>query len=152
MGRSHKQAAVIPYRVHGEHLEIALVRRSNGRGWTVPKGSLDKGESGCDAAVREAEEEAGVLGELTREPIGRYRYSKQHERYEVEVYVLRVTIVLKSWPEAAHRGRRWMAVEEAMERLRPELHGLVNDTARIAQSPTRRQQRPATAHLMASPA
>jgi 8-oxo-dGTP pyrophosphatase MutT (NUDIX family) len=125
MGRLHKQAAVIGYRVHGEHFEIALVRRSNGRGWTVPKGSLDRCESGGDAAVREAEEEAGLIGELTREPIGRYRYSKQNERYQVDVYVLRVTIVLESWREAAHRRRRWMAVEEAIERLRPELHGLV---------------------------
>ena len=97
MGRPHKQAAVIAYRIHGEHFEIALVRRANGRGWTVPKGSLDRGESGGDAAVREAEEEAGLIGELTREPIGRYCYSKQNERYQVDVYVMRVTIVLESW-------------------------------------------------------
>jgi 8-oxo-dGTP pyrophosphatase MutT (NUDIX family) len=138
MGRPHKQAAVIAYRLDGEHLEIALVSRSNGRGWTVPKGSLDRGESGREAAVREAEEEAGLLGELTREPIGRYCYSKQNERYQVEVYVLRVTVALESWREAAHRRRRWMAVEEAMERLRPELHGLV-ETVRTAESPHRRR-------------
>ena len=138
MGRPHKQAAVIAYRLDGEHFEIALVSRSNGRGWTVPKGSLDRGESGREAAVREAEEEAGLLGELTREPIGRYCYSKQNERYQVDVYVLRVTVALESWREAAHRRRRWMAVEEAMERLRPELHGLV-ETVRTAGSPHRRR-------------
>ena len=149
MGRPHKQAAVIAYRIHGEHFEIALVRRSNGRGWTVPKGSLDRGESGGDAAVREAEEEAGLIGELTREPIGRYCYSKQNERYQVDVYVMRVTIVLESWREAAHRRRRWMAVEEAMERLRPELHGLV-ETVRIAQWPMRRRLGAASDRLTAS--
>jgi 8-oxo-dGTP pyrophosphatase MutT (NUDIX family) len=149
MGRPHKQAAVIAYRIHGEHFEIALVRRSNGRGWTVPKGSLARGESGGDAAVREAEEEAGLLGELTREPIGRYCYSKQNERYQVDVYVMRVTIVLESWREAAHRRRRWMAVEEAMERLRPELHGLV-ETVRIAQSPIRRRLSAASDPVTAS--
>jgi 8-oxo-dGTP pyrophosphatase MutT (NUDIX family) len=149
MGRPHKQAAVIAYRMHGEHLKIALVRRSNGRGWTVPKGSLDRGESGGDAAVREAEEEAGLIGELTREPIGRYRYSKQNERYQVDVYVLRVTTVLKSWREAAHRRRRWMAVEEAMQRLRPELHGLV-ETVRTAQPPIRRRLDGASDRLTAS--
>ena len=116
-------------------------RSSVGRtaGGTVPTGSLDRGESGREAAVREAEEEAGLLGELTREPIGRYCYSKQNERYQVDVYVLRVTIVLESWREAAHRRRRWMAVDEAMERLRPELHGLV-ETVRTARSPIRRRQ------------
>ena len=151
MGRPHKQAAVIAYRIHGEHVEIALVKRSNGRGWTVPKGSLDRGETGGDAAVREAEEEAGLLGKLTGEPIGRYCYSKQNERYQVDVYVMRVTIVLESWREAAHRRRRWMAVEEAIERLRPELHGLV-ETVRSAQSPIRRRSGAASDRLTASPA
>src|SRR5687767_9817977 len=108
MGRSHKQVAVIPYRVQAGQLEIALVRKSSGKGWTVPKGSLESGERGCDAAVREAEEEAGLLGELTPRPIGRYRYSKQDECYDVRVYVMRVTIVLEAWLEAAHRRRRWM--------------------------------------------
>ena len=131
MARSHKQAAVIPYRITRWRVEIALVRTSSGNGWTVPKGSLDKGESGCDAAMRETEEEAGLLGELTRRPIGRYRYTKQHECYKVSVYVMRVTIVLESWREA-DRGRRWMAVEEAMKRLPPELHPCVRETQRIA--------------------
>ena len=36
--------------------------------------------------VREGEEEAGLLGELTRRPIGRLRYSKQDECYDVRVY------------------------------------------------------------------
>ena len=149
MGRLHKQAAVFGYRVQGEHFEFDLVRRSNGRGWTVPKGCLDRGESGGDAAVREAEEEAGLLGELTREPIGRYCYSKQNERYQVDVFVMRVTIVLESWREAAHRRRRWMAVEEAMQRLRPELHDLV-ETVRTAQSPIRRRFRAASDRLAVS--
>jgi 8-oxo-dGTP pyrophosphatase MutT (NUDIX family) len=77
----------------------------------VPKGSLDKRECGCDAAVRETEEEAGLLGELTRRPVGRYPYSKQHQCYELDVYEMRATIVLDSWREAARRGRRWVAVE-----------------------------------------
>src|ERR671912_938662 len=101
MARSHKQAAVIPYRITRWRVEIALLRTSSGNGWTVPKGSLDKGESGCDAAVREAEEEAGLLGELTRRPVGRYRYSKRDECYQVRVYVMRVTNVLETWLEAA---------------------------------------------------
>ena len=95
------------------------------------------------------QEEAGLIGELTREPIGRYCYSKQNERYQVDVYVMRVTIVLESWREAAHRRRRWMAVEKAMERLRPELHGLV-ETVRIAQSPIRRRLSAASDPVTAS--
>ena len=137
MGRSYRQAAVIPYRVRGEHLEIALVRTSSGKGWIVPKGSLDKGEGSSDAAVRETEEEAGLVGELTRQPIGQYRYSKQDDCFDVDVYVMRVTTVLDSWLEAAHRSRRWMAVEEAIERLHPELHGFVHETVRMVRGRAR---------------
>ena len=74
------------------------------------KGFPHRGESGGDAAVREAEEEAGLIGELTREPIGRYCYSKQVEHYEVDVYVMRVTIVLS--PGAKRRigdGGGWQS-------------------------------------------
>src|ERR671912_600913 len=93
MARSHKQAAVIPYRITRWRVEIALVRTSSGKGWTVPKGSLDKGESG-----READ-----------------------------------------------RGRRWMAVEEAMKRLPPELHPCVRETQRIARYRPGPQLGPGTA-------
>jgi hypothetical protein len=68
----------------------------------------------------------------------------------VRVYVMRVTIVLETWLEAAHRRRRWMAVEEAAKRLRPELHGLVHEAVRIARSPTRYKHAPAAAHRTAS--
>jgi 8-oxo-dGTP pyrophosphatase MutT (NUDIX family) len=134
MGQRHRQAAVIPYRVQGRHLEIALVRTSSGTGWIVPKGSLDKGECASDAAVRETEEEAGLTGELTRHPIGQYRYSKRDQQYEVDVYAMRVTTILEFWLEAAHRSRQWVAVEDALERLHPELHGFVHETVRMARS------------------
>jgi hypothetical protein len=41
-----------------------------------------------------------------------------------------------------------MAVEEALERLRPELHGLV-ETVRTTQSPLRRRQGAASDHRTA---
>ena len=59
MARVHQQAAVIPYRIRKERVEVALVTTSRGKGWIVPKGSVDDGERPRDAAIREAEEEAG---------------------------------------------------------------------------------------------
>jgi len=144
MGQRHRQAAVIPYRVKGRHLEIALVRTSSGTGWIVPKGSLDKGECASAAAVRETEEEAGLVGELTRQPLGRYRYSKRNESYAVDVFAMRVTTVLEFWLEAAHRSRRWMPVEDALERLHPELHGFVHETVRMVKSVGQPQGRAAS--------
>jgi len=91
MARAYRQAAVIPYRVHDARVEIALVTTFDGRRWVVPKGSIDEGERARDAAIRETEEEAGLLGELRPRSMGQYRYSKQNEKFLVDVYAMRVT-------------------------------------------------------------
>ena len=131
MPRVYRQAAVIPYRVHEERVEIALVTSQSGKRWVMPKGSLDDGEDAIDAAVRETEEEAGLIGELVQRPIGRYRYTKQNDWYHVEVYLMRVTVVLDSWVEAEYRHRRFMPVEHALTLLQPVLQGFVHEAARL---------------------
>lgn len=45
-------------------LEVVLVHRPRYDDWSLPKGKLEEGESYEDAAVREVEEEAGVVGLL----------------------------------------------------------------------------------------
>jgi ADP-ribose pyrophosphatase YjhB (NUDIX family) len=99
MGQVRRQAAVIPYRIRKERLEVALVTRSGGKGWIVPKGSIDDGERSRDAAIREAEEEAGLRGVVTQKPLGSYRHTNGDGRFEVDVYLMRVTSVLDEWLE-----------------------------------------------------
>ena len=67
MARVRRQAAVIPYRIRKARLEVALVTTSKGNGWIVPKGCIDEGERARDAAIREAEEEAGLRGVVAAE-------------------------------------------------------------------------------------
>ena len=49
--------------------------------WALPKGAIDPGESGVDAAVREVFEETGLVAEIVRklEPI-KYVYQRDGER------------------------------------------------------------------------
>ena len=65
----------------------------------MPKGSVDEGERPRQAAIREAEEEAGLRGVVTRKPIGRYHHVKGNGRRRVDVYLMRVTNVLERWLE-----------------------------------------------------
>jgi 8-oxo-dGTP pyrophosphatase MutT (NUDIX family) len=125
MGRVHHQAAVIPYRIRKERVEVALVTTSRGRGWIVPKGSVDEGERPRDAAIREAEEEAGLLGVVARKPLGRYVHVNDERRCLVDVYAMRVTEVLEHWLEDSLRRRRWMRVPDAAACLREELQAFV---------------------------
>jgi 8-oxo-dGTP pyrophosphatase MutT (NUDIX family) len=124
MPRVLQQAAVIPYRIRNERVEVALVSTSGGKGWIVPKGWVDEGERPRDAAIREAEEEAGLRGVVTRKPLG--RYVKSNGRRLVDVYAMRVTDVADRWLEDDVRRRRWMRVPDAAECLRGELQRLIH--------------------------
>ena len=127
MARLHQQAAVIPYRIRKQRIEVALVTTSKGKGWIVPKGSVDNGERPRDAAIREAEEEAGLRGVVARKPLGRYRHVNGNGSCRVDVYLMRVTNVLEHWLEDKLRRRRWMRIPDAADCLREELHQFIHD-------------------------
>jgi 8-oxo-dGTP pyrophosphatase MutT (NUDIX family) len=131
MARLHQQAAVIPYRIRKERIEVVLVTTSRGKGWIVPKGSVDEGERPRDAAIREAEEEAGLQGVVARKPLGRYHHVKGNGRRRVYVYLMRVTKVRERWLEDKFRRRRWMRIPDATARLREELQRFVQQLERV---------------------
>ena len=70
------QVAALPWRKADDGVEIMLITsRDTGR-WVLPKGWPESGENLFDAAAREAGEEAGLSGSVSRREIGRYYYAK----------------------------------------------------------------------------
>jgi 8-oxo-dGTP pyrophosphatase MutT (NUDIX family) len=65
-------------RENGDY-EYAVVHRPRYDDWSLPKGKADAGESDEQAALREVEEETGVLGKLGPE-LGTVRYSDRKGR------------------------------------------------------------------------
>jgi 8-oxo-dGTP pyrophosphatase MutT (NUDIX family) len=112
------QAAAIPYRWVSGRLEVALITRRTGGRWIVPKGHVEPGESPRQSALREAAEEAGLLGRIASRPLGSYEYLKGREQHLVLVFPLRVTRELRRWSEDHLRDRRWIRVERAIARVR----------------------------------
>jgi 8-oxo-dGTP pyrophosphatase MutT (NUDIX family) len=129
---TRRKAAVIPYRIRNERIEVALVSASNGKRWVVPKGSVDAGEHPRQTAIREADEEAGLRGIVTRRPIGCYLHVNGDGRYEVDVFGMRVTAVRQRWLEDEVRRRRWMTIPDAVECLRKELRPFIRSIGRSA--------------------
>lgn len=122
---------MVPMRVRERRLEVALITSSGGKRWIVPKGSVDEGESPAESARRETLEEAGLIGRVLRPVLGRYAYDKGRERFEVAVYLMRVTEELDAWEEDDRRRRRWFPLEAAIRKLdHDELARLVKRAGR----------------------
>jgi 8-oxo-dGTP pyrophosphatase MutT (NUDIX family) len=121
------QAGVIPIRAG----KICLITSSNGRRWVIPKGSIEPGETASENALKEAWEEAGIVGALDPEPVGSYLYDKYGGTCHVTVYVLRVTQAADDWPERELRQREWLRLGEVLERIEdPGLCDLIRKVAR----------------------
>ena len=111
----YRQSAVIPYRVVDGQVEVALVTSRKRRRWIIPKGVVDPGETPEGSAVREAEEEAGIIGTVGPNPIGHYTYEKWDGTCHVIVFPMLVERVLEVWPESEFRERKWLPAKEAAE-------------------------------------
>ena len=115
---SIQQAGAVCFRLNDLSLvpEILLITSRRTGLWGIPKGTIEAGESAAAAALREAQEEAGVTGQVSNACIGRYFYSKgEPERlYEVHVHGLRVQV--QGEPDEMERNRRmrWAPVAEAL--------------------------------------
>lgn len=116
--RTSRQVAVIAVRQKARDVEICLIRRRYSDRWGVPKGFIDPGDTPEEAALTEADEEAGLLGEILGRAIGTYEYEKRGESLTVAVYVMLVTDARKRWSEMAFRERGWFALDEAARLLK----------------------------------
>jgi 8-oxo-dGTP pyrophosphatase MutT (NUDIX family) len=117
--RPRRQYAALPL-AQGEdgQLLVVLVTSRETQRWIIPKGWPEKGLEPHALAAKEAYEEAGLVGEIGREPIGTYRYPKRLRgrktvTCEVEVFPLEIERQLKGWPEKGQREVRWCTPAEA---------------------------------------
>ncbi len=125
------QVAALPWRKTEDTVEILLITsRDTGR-WVLPKGWPEGDEELYDAAAREAGEEAGLSGAVSRQEAGRYYYSKARPdgrdiSCEVLVYPLEVDRVADKWKEKRQRTRKWVSPEDAAEMVNePDLCRLI---------------------------
>jgi two-component system phosphate regulon sensor histidine kinase PhoR len=113
------QYGVIPVRPGPDGgIEVLLITSRETRRWVVPRGNPIHGKSPSESAAQEAFEEAGIIGPVEPEPVGRYFYRKRRRNGAVlpaEVQLFRMTVSEErdDWPERAERERRWFPPQEA---------------------------------------
>lgn len=86
------------------------------------------------AAAREAFEEAGIVGDVEKTPIGCYQYWKRladgFSLCEVAVYALRVEQQARKWLERGQRESRWCSAMAAIGLVEePGLQDLIRQFA-----------------------
>lgn len=112
-----KQSGVVPYRKAEAGREILLITTRRSGKWVIPKGIIEPDLSPVDSAMKEALEEAGVRGTVSEEIEESYSYDKWGGRCDVEIFPLRVSEQLASWPEEAFRRREWVPQGHLVEYL-----------------------------------
>jgi 8-oxo-dGTP pyrophosphatase MutT (NUDIX family) len=110
-----RQSGAIMVRHDGKEPRVLLVTaKRNRENWIFPKGHIEKGETAEAAALREAKEEAGVVGKLIG-PAGVLEYSFLGVNARVEYFLAELTH--EAGPPEDGRRRAWCGLEEALERL-----------------------------------
>ncbi|KAK1302202.1 hypothetical protein QJS10_CPB12g01368 [Acorus calamus] len=93
-------------------LEVLVISSQNGGAILFPKGGWEESETMEEAVCREAEEEAGIRGNI-EDRLGEWIYvSRRHKaNYEGVMFSFIVKEELSEWLECS-RERRWVSVEE----------------------------------------
>lgn len=120
------QYGALPFFITGQgEVRVLLVTTRGRRGWIIPKGWPIRHLTAAATAVREAYEEAGLVGTVVGDgPVGVYCYEKHRNArrttiYEVSVFLFAVERQLRKWPEKSERQTRWFTPEEASTRVAP---------------------------------
>lgn len=96
--------------------EIVLVHRPRYDDWSLPKGKVDPGEKVDEAALREVEEETGLVCRLLR-PCGGITYRDRKGRTKRVWYWVMEVVTGRFVPSAEVDAMRWVTLPEALQLL-----------------------------------
>jgi adenylate cyclase len=108
------QLGILPYTFIDRRLHLLLITSSSGNRWIFPKGRQEPDMTPHEVAIMEAVEEAGVLGTLRQDL--RTRCQMADGRW-LQLYALKISKLLKNWPEENLRRRRLFPFSDALEMI-----------------------------------
>ena len=115
-------AGTIVFRERNDQVLYLVVSSSDGLNWVLPKGHIDPGETPEIAALRELEEEAGIIGEIVV-PLSTRDFVKNGKEAAVKFFLVRETGATEStegrtlrWEEEA-AAQQLLTFAEAREAL-----------------------------------
>lgn len=106
------QLGILPYTFQDRKLHLLLITNASGNRWILPKGRQEPDMTPHEVAVMEGVEEAGVLGTLRQDLRIRCRMT---DGRHLQLYVMKISKLLKHWPEMDVRRRRLFPLGDALE-------------------------------------
>jgi hypothetical protein len=99
---------------------ITAPRAPSGFSWPTVESRAVWCRAPHDSAAREAFEEAGVVGTVSKRSVGSFPYEKRLKTggvvvCEVRVFPLKVMRQSRRWPEREQRDFKWLSIKEAAE-------------------------------------
>ena len=119
--RKHTSSGGVIFKAKEDGIQVVLISHHNQKGkliWCLPKGSVEKGESLQETAIREVREETGIVGRIL-EKIGQIQYwfySKEEETKifkTVHFFLLEFLQGNESDHDSEVDEARWVALSEA---------------------------------------
>ena len=123
--RRHTSSGGVIFKAKEDGIQVVLISHYNQKGkliWCLPKGSVEKGESLQETAMREVREETGVFGRVL-EKIGQIQYwfySKEEETKifkTVHFYLLEYLKGDEKDHDSEVDEARWVILEDALGML-----------------------------------
>lgn len=111
-----RAAGVVVLKGPRSNPKVLLVHRPRHRDWSLPKGKLDAGEHVIAAAVRECDEETGIVP-LLSQPVGQQNYRILGRRKTVDYWLARVGRDNKFAPDDEVDEIMWVSPDRARELL-----------------------------------
>lgn len=118
-------AGGVVFKKEGNRVEILLAQHSQHHGWVFPKGLIgdrddNKHEGKEETALREVEEETGILGKIIKplSPIV-YWYQWESEKRKKTVYYFIMEFISGDFEKRDHEMEdvEWLAIDKVEERL-----------------------------------
>lgn len=116
-------AGGVPYRIADNKIEVVIFWNSffpDQEKWFLPKGWLDKGETAEEAAIREVQEEAGVVAtpEVKIETVN-YKFKWEGKLIDKTVDYFLMKYVCGKPEDHGYEAKeaRWFDIDQAIEKL-----------------------------------
>jgi 8-oxo-dGTP pyrophosphatase MutT (NUDIX family) len=134
-----QQAGSVVVRLDGAEPQYLLVRaRRDPSVWIFPKGHVEAGETAEETALREAQEEAGVVGRILA-PLGALEFESVGRPLHVEYFVVELLGDAR-WSEG--RPFVWGTYEDTLVRLEfPTARALLEKAKALLESPEMQPRR-----------